>query len=212
MKGALPGWRWLAWPVGLTLAVTSVRLLGELRGWSPRWFGTAAGGGGAIVGIGWLIPVFGWWFGRQLVALGRHPRSTRRASFELGLGVASVALAFTVVELVLGVTYSGMLVGMLGCVIGGVLASRAWPELGRCMFAYAIGARLPIAVITGVAVANDWGTHYEKLAVGAPEMSSFGRFSILVLAQAGFWIPITLIGGAMAGLTALATPRRFRAG
>ncbi|MFY9344666.1 MAG: hypothetical protein WAT39_19390, partial [Planctomycetota bacterium] len=50
----------------VTFALTGVRLAGELLG-GPEWlFGRAAGGGGALLGIGWLIPVVGAWFGRRL--------------------------------------------------------------------------------------------------------------------------------------------------
>ncbi len=51
-------------PAILTLIVTLARLVGELNGWSPLLFGTAtAGGANAILGISWLIFVFGLWFG-----------------------------------------------------------------------------------------------------------------------------------------------------
>ena len=48
-------------PAIVILAVTLFRLTGELQGWSPRLFGDV-GGGGAIVGIVWLVPLFGVYF------------------------------------------------------------------------------------------------------------------------------------------------------
>ncbi len=41
-------------PAIVTLAVTLLRLVGELQDWSPRLFSKEAGGGGALVGIAWL--------------------------------------------------------------------------------------------------------------------------------------------------------------
>jgi len=49
-------------PAVITLAVTLLRLTGELMHWSKALFNPAAGGGGAIVGIAWLVPVmWRWW-------------------------------------------------------------------------------------------------------------------------------------------------------
>ena len=63
-------------PAVITLAVTLLRLVGELQGWSPLLFNREAGGGGALVGISWLVPVFGAWFGWKLAG----PARARRAS------------------------------------------------------------------------------------------------------------------------------------
>ena len=46
-------------PALITLGVTLLRLIGELQNWSPRLFNREAGGGGALVGIAWLVPIFG---------------------------------------------------------------------------------------------------------------------------------------------------------
>jgi hypothetical protein len=51
--------RLLLVPALITLAVTVVRLVGELMRWNPTFFSREAGGAGAIVGIVWLVPVFG---------------------------------------------------------------------------------------------------------------------------------------------------------
>ena len=66
-------------PAIITLAVTLLRLLGEVQNWSPRFFSRQAGGAGAIVGIVWLVPIFGIYFAdaRQR---GRRPASLGRAA------------------------------------------------------------------------------------------------------------------------------------
>ena len=60
-------------PALITLAVTLLRLTGELRNWSPTFFSREAGGAGAIVGIVWLVPVFGIYFAIKLAAEGNRP-------------------------------------------------------------------------------------------------------------------------------------------
>ena len=46
-------------PAVITLAVTLLRLVGELQGWSPALFNREGRGRGALVGIVCLIPVLG---------------------------------------------------------------------------------------------------------------------------------------------------------
>jgi hypothetical protein len=41
----------ILWPALIALAITLLRLAGELQGWSSVLFNPAAGGGGALVGI-----------------------------------------------------------------------------------------------------------------------------------------------------------------
>src|SRR5512142_3187783 len=75
-------------PAVITLGVTLLRLFGELQGWSPRLFSREAGGGGALVGISWLVPVFGAWFGWRIARAGSVPRFGRA----LGLTLLGLAL------------------------------------------------------------------------------------------------------------------------
>jgi hypothetical protein len=45
-------------PSIITLAITILRLFGELQHWAALWFSTTAGGGLAIIGISWLLLIF----------------------------------------------------------------------------------------------------------------------------------------------------------
>src|SRR2546423_1528952 len=77
-------------PSIIALAVTLVRLIGELRHWSPRWFDNEAGGvtpSGVswVIGITWLAAPFGVYFARRLIAAGQGPASAARAiAYALG--------------------------------------------------------------------------------------------------------------------------------
>ena len=54
----------------LTLVVTIVRVAGELEGWSAGWFDATAYSPWNPFGIVWLVPVFGFLFGRRLAMQG----------------------------------------------------------------------------------------------------------------------------------------------
>jgi hypothetical protein len=186
-----------------------VRFAGEL-GDGPAWlFGKDAGGGGALLGIGWLIPFAGVWFGRRLAAAGLEPVQRRRSMLLVGGGVAGIAVVFTLARTVLGVTLGTFLFVAVSLPLLMALAFRGWPELARVLFGYALAARLPIVVLTIVAVANAWGTHYEQLAPGSPAMSDAARTAVLCLAQLCLWIPLTVLVGCLAGLL-FAPSRRLR--
>jgi hypothetical protein len=80
--------RLVFWPAVVTLAITLLRLTGELLHWSPTLFNPAPGGGGALVGISWLPPVFGVLFAIQPARAGYGPRSGGRA---IGMAVRTHA-------------------------------------------------------------------------------------------------------------------------
>ena len=77
-------------PAVITLAVTLLRLVGELHGWSPALFNRGDKPfSPSLVGIWLLVPVFGAWFGWKLTRAGSGPRSLGRA---LSLTLASLAV------------------------------------------------------------------------------------------------------------------------
>src|ERR1051325_3136776 len=62
-------------PAVITLAITLLRLIGELQHWSTSLFNPAAGGGGALIGISWLPPILRIWVARQVVLNQETPAS-----------------------------------------------------------------------------------------------------------------------------------------
>jgi hypothetical protein len=126
----------------------------------------------------------------------------QRAARTIGVGLLGVAIVFVAAKLLLPVT-----LGTFGFVAAtlpllAVLAWRAWPELARALLGFAALQRLPVLAITVVAVANDWGTHYERLAPGSPPMGDGARTLVLCTAQACLWVPLTLLVGGLAGVLA----------
>src|SRR5437899_633533 len=84
-------------PAVITLAVTLLRLAGEIHRWDPRLFNRTGGGGGAIVGIVWLVPVFGIWFAVRLARAGAGPSSRGGAVLWPIVGAATFAVIATAV-------------------------------------------------------------------------------------------------------------------
>src|SRR5262245_46835691 len=94
-KNDIPLRRLILVPSVVTLAVTLLRLVGELQNWSPRLFNKEAGGGGAVVGIAWLVFIFGAWFAWKLIDMGYAPDSPfRPLGYGLGVLLVFVALVF----------------------------------------------------------------------------------------------------------------------
>jgi hypothetical protein len=202
-------------PAVITLAVTLLRLVGELQNWSPALFSKAPGGGGSPVGISWLVLVFGAWFGWKLGKAGQGPGALGRA-----LGLAF--LAFAIVPAVgfatnaLGMSQQSMstfAVYVVGSIVGLVVGLRAWPVLGRTLLAYAFAARVPVVLVMLAAILGNWGTHYDvPPSPEFPAMSPLAKwFAIGVLPQMSVWIWFTVAVGSLVGIVAGAIASRGRA-
>jgi hypothetical protein len=198
-------------PAVFTLAVTLLRLGGELAGWSPRFFSREAGGGGALVGISWLVPVFGAWFGWKLAAAGERPRSVWRA---LGLTVLALAVlpasGFVLSRLGLPEMSLTTLVAYAVLSLAAVaLAWYAWPALGRTLLAYGLAARVPVILVMLAAILGSWGTHYDAMPPGAPAMSGLRLWLVAgVLPQLTIWQWFTMVVGGLFGIGAAALAGR----
>jgi hypothetical protein len=200
-------------PAVITLAVTMLRLAGELMHWSPILFNPHAGGGGAIVGIAWLVPVFGVYFGLKLAKAGQGPAAVGPAIVYSILGFALVpALGFGAVKL--GLSADGF--GAFGLfvvlsVVGAVVAYRGWPALGQTLLAYGLAARVPVAIVMLFAILGSWGTHYDVVPPNFPAMSAIAKWLLIgVVPQLTAWIWFTIAGGAIFGSLALAATGRAR--
>jgi hypothetical protein len=207
----------------ITLAVTLLRLVGELQGWSHTLFNRGEEPWSpALVGIVWLVPVFGAWFGWKLTRAGSGPRSLGRA---LGLALAALAVlplfAFLApkagvvpehlwrpnVPLTESLTILSVFVAF--AIVGLAIGILAWPALGRTLLAYGLAARIPVASLMLVAMLGNWGTHYDAHPSYPPQMSTLAWWVTLGLVpQLFFWIWYTIVFGALFGIAAAAIARR----
>lgn len=200
-------------PAVITLAVTLLRLLGELMHWSPTLFNPAAGGGGALVGIAWLVPVFGVYFALTLAAAGERPSGAGPAIGSAFLGFALLpAAGFAATKLGAPPNSFALFGVFVVCsILGALIAFRGWPALGRTLLAYGLAARIPVAVIMLFAILGSWGTHYDVAPPGFPEMGPISKWLLIgVVPQLTIWIWFTMAVGALFGGIALAL--RGRAG
>jgi hypothetical protein len=196
------------WPALITLAITALRVTGERLGWSKALFDPAAGGGAALVGISWLPPVFGVYFAWTLVRRGLEPASAWRAAgfaaLALLVNVAGVALVFAL--------KLGQLAAIAALAVFAALsipvAFAGWRELARVLLAYALAARIPVALLMLVAIYGAWGTHYDVApprGLYVDAMHPFVKWLwIGLLPQLTVWISFTVVMGMLFATLAVA--------
>jgi hypothetical protein len=125
-------------PAIITLAVTALRLVGELQQWSPALFNRAGGGGGALVGISWLPFVFGVYFALRLVRAGQGPASKGKAVGFAVLGLVVAPLAMFIATKMGASQIGVILTACFAFLVGGVIASQGWKALGWTLFVYGL--------------------------------------------------------------------------
>jgi hypothetical protein len=190
-------------PALITLAVTIVRLVGELQAWSPRFFSREAGGAGAIVGIVWLVPVFGVYFAAKLAKAGAVPGAGRVIA-HAALALLLMALSVVAASRMIANRNAQFIVFMIASVVAAGVAYRGWPALGRVLLAYGLAARVPVMLVMLVAISASWGTHYDVPPPGLPAMAALPKwFFIGMLPQLFLWVPFTVYVGALFGGLAL---------
>ncbi len=193
----------------ITLGVTILRLLGELGHWSNLLFNASPGGGGAIIGIVWLAPIFGIYFAVKLAGAGERPEGLGKAT-----GFTFLALAVFVGGIVLFALSRfqsvGLLVGGLVLISAAILIPLAgWSQLAKALLAYGYFARIPVAVIMFFAIRGHWGTHYDGAPPNFPEMGFWAKYiSIGLIPQLFGWVAFTIIVGSLLGIAATAIFRR----
>src|SRR6266513_2388187 len=162
-------------PAVITLAVTLLRLIGELQHWSPTLFNREAGGPGSLIGITWLAPVFGIYFALKLRKAGAGPERAGRAILFGLLGIAAIVLV-SLLMLVVSRGYHAQLIAFCASfAAAAALQYRAWPALFKTLLAYAYAARVPVLIIMFFAMKGSWGTHYDAITPGTPpDMHSLG--------------------------------------
>ncbi len=196
-------------PSLITLAITVLRLVGELLNWSPALFSKAAGGGGSVVGISWLILVFGAWFGWRLTQMGHGAASPLKVTGQAL--VAGLVVGFGAFGIGQVAGQNGLFAAfVLGSIAAVVFTKRLWPALWKTLLAYAFAARVPVAIVMLIAILGNWGTHYDVPPPNFPDTySPFVKwFLIGFVPQMTIWIYLTVVGGLLTGGIAGAIGRK----
>ena len=196
-------------PSLITLAVTLARLIGELGHLSPILFNPAPGGGGALMGITWLVFIFGIYFAWKLAGAGERPGQVGKA---IGLAVLGLLVMFVgaFVGFAPQISFPGKSVlGPLLIAGAAALQIKAWPALTKALLAYGYAARIPVAILMFFAIRGQWGTHYDAPPPGFTETSFWPKYiQIALVPQLIFWVAFTVVVGVLFGC--LATTIFFR--
>lgn len=200
-------------PALISLGVTLLRLIGELNNWSPALFNREAGGGGALVGIAWLVPVFGIYFALKLAQAGAAPLKPGRTILYAVIALAAVMAIGLGGMKAFGLDPNTPSLGafalwVVGSVVACVIAYVGSPVLAKVMFAYGLAARIPVVIVMLVAMLGNWGTHYDVAPPNFPPMGVFAKwFMIGVVPQLSIWIAFTMVIGCLFGGITLALYR-----
>ncbi len=198
-------------PALLTLAVTILRLVGELQHWSPPFFNSSPGGGGALVGISWLPIIFGPYFALKLAGAGDPPASTGKSIAFPVLGLAVMILGgFVSVKGAQAQIPSRVILGFAIMAVGAALCFPGWNALAKTLLAYGLAARIPVAIVMIFALRGNWGTHYDGLPPGyngptdlLPKWVMIGLIPQMLL-----WVSFTIVVGSLFGAIVSAIARR----
>ena len=197
---------WILWPAIISLAITLLRLIGELLEWPEPFFSRQAGGGFSPLGIVWLVPLLGIYWSWKLCRTGHGPPSPGKSLGILALILVGSILVFSLINVFLGfLTIASILVSLPATLLIIWLATKPWPQLGRLLLAYGVAARIPVAVVMLFAIFGNWGTHYDVPPPGEfPYTSPLAKWVVIgLLPQMTSWIAFTcIIGGIFGSITA----------
>jgi hypothetical protein len=188
-------------PAVITLAITCLRLAGELGHWSHVLFNTSAGGGMAVIGISWLPFIFGPYFAVKLVHAGHGPTSAWKTFGLTALGFV-ILIAGGVIGFAPQIKFPGkVILGILLMLLGPALVMFGWPALFKTLVAYGYAARIPVVILMFFALRGHWGTHYDAVPPNYVASGSFLReyLMLAVLPQMVIWIAFTVLVGALVG-------------
>ncbi len=196
-------------PALITLAITILRLVGELLHWSKLFFNPAPGGGFAIVGISWLPIIFGIYFAIKLADAGARPASLGKA---VGFTLLGLVVYFGG-GVLFGMSESGnyalLAAGTVVIIVGSLIPLAGWSKLAKVLIAYGFAARIPVAVVMIFAMHGSWGTHYDAVPPNFSQMAWLPKWFLLgFIPQMTIWIGFTVIVGSLLGIATVAIARR----
>jgi hypothetical protein len=213
-------WSLVLIPAIVSLVVSILRRVGELNGWNDTLFSNAAPGPEqkpGLVGIAWLVPIFGFWFGFALKRRGAGPAHAGKAALRFAIGLGVMIGGFMLLmasglivmpEVKAPGTPTGLGYSLILVVFAMGVMFTAWPRLGWTLVLYGLLARIPVVVITYLALERGWDTHHTKLPAGTVLPEGTTPFMFLALPQLTFWIVFTMGIGGLAGCLGAALARR----
>ena len=203
--------RLVCFPALVALAVTLLRLIGELSHWARPLVSSALCGKG-ILGVVWLVPFFGIYFAAKLFRSGHDQPRLRRAFAYAGAALA-LKLAGAALMETPGRAYAPRLLGNLTLTtVGMLLPAFAWPQLFKALLVYGYASRIPVAVVQFLAMRGHWGTHYDALDPDFPAIGFWATYiRVSLVPNLYFMEAYTVIVGALFGTLALGVIRGSRA-
>lgn len=201
-------------PAVLTTLVSLARLYAEVNG----HVAATSGGFGILLGITWLVPLFGALFGYRIARSGSSPR-LRPAALWFAAAllpvVAAVALGFSGLdqgdtsEAGYQALRSSVLMIVIASVVCATFALLVWWRLAFALLVYGLCARAAVVAIAYVAKVNRYDTHYTKFGPAGIERDLADTMVSAAVSQFGFWVPLTiLVGGLCGSLAARLTGRK----
>jgi hypothetical protein len=201
-------------PSLITLVVTILRLAGELAHWPQKYFNTEVGGGGAIVGITWLAPIFGAYFASRLVRAGAGPRSWWRALGYAALGAVVMVEGGQLGRRIPSISgFQGRLLYIWAVLaLAGLVTLPGWPALFKVQLAYSYAARIPVVLVMFLAFQQGWVTHYSAAPSDTPPgMALIPKFLWLgFFPQLILWVGFTMVSGMLLGSIVALVARFFQ--
>ena len=203
----------VGWPALVTLAVTLLRLTGELRGWNEEYFSRLPGGGLAIVGITWLVPFVGAYLGWHLARAGvEAPDLAGLAGWPTAAVAIGLGIGYFLAKVVQPSATGTFVLWAMVSVVVAAMSLSTWPALAKPLLAYAVAARVPVIVVMWLAIRRGWGTHYDAIPPSFPFYGPLERWLWTgVLPQATIWVAFTLaVGTAFSAVGVYLASRRPR--
>jgi len=206
--------RIVAVPLLISVAMTLLRLAGELGHWSVAWFSPATGGilpsgWSWVVGITWLPALFGPYFAYRLWGAGHRPPNL---GLTLGFALLGGAILFFGMQVMrprVATSTAGplWLVAIWGvAVVAAGLQAFGWRKLAGTLLVYGLGSRAVVAIVMLLAMAFNWGTHYDFVEQPVLQQLPFVTrvVALALIPQLVFWVGFTILLGCLAGaVTAL---------
>ena len=208
---SLSALRLIVVPGLISVAVTALRAFGEVHHW-PEPIVNSAVCGKAILGVVWLVPIFGAYFALRLFRAGSQPKFLARAVI---LAIASLLLklggTFVMERPGLGyVTRVSLNLAVTAIALG--LQAVAWPDLFKALLMYGYFSRVSIAVVGFLGMRGHWGTHYDALDPRFPQIGFWPTYiRVSLIPNIFFMEAYTVIVGGLLGVFVFEAMRKLNA-